>query len=466
VAVGGNAGVRRNGIRGGGVMRDQEAVLPAIDGAHRRTFRFGWFKAVAWSLFWLVTLAGTGKELKWIVTGQPPGTMHDFVTPYSGARCLLLGCDPYDPVQVRTTFAAAGGQRNDRVEWAYTPPVYPPSTLVELVPFALLNYHSARIAWFLLSSVVFVASFLLWTGLLAPVYRPWMALLGALLRVSKATAFATDAGQASFIAVGLAAIGLWCFIRGRYTVAGWILLGVAMGLKPQVAGVVFLYLILRPVFRWPAVKAAIVAIALLLAGAAWLRLSAPSRPWRAELSQQIRTSQQPGAINDPSTANPFSEELVNAQAAWALVTRNPLTYNLLSYVLFAGLLVLFVIRTWRGAGTSTGMFCALGAIACIGMLPVYHRVYDLLILFIAFPSLIGFFVARHKIRWIAAGAMCVALIPGPIINRVPPIHALDLVWHVQSLAVIVLAITYLAAMSVCDGECDVLDGRVIRARAC
>jgi hypothetical protein len=282
-----------------------------------------------------------------------------------------------------------------------------------------------------------------------------MALLGALLRVSKATAFATDAGQASFIAVGLAAIGLWCFIRGRYTVAGWICLGVAMGLKPQVAGVFFLYLILRPVFRQPALKAAIVAIALLLTGVVWLRLSPPSKTWRAELTEQISASQQPGAINDPSTANPYSEELVNAQAVWALVTSNPVTYNVLSYLLFAGLLVLFVIRAWRGAGTSTGMFCALGAIACIGMLPVYHRVYDLLILFIAFPSLIGFFVQRQKFRWIAAGAMCVVLIPGPIINRVSPIHALDLAWHLQSLAVIMLAITYLVAMYSSDEECDV-----------
>ena len=108
--------------------------------------------------------------------------MHDFVAPYSGAKCLLLGCDPYDPAQVRQTFAAAGGRDSDRVDWSYTPPVYPPSTLIELVPFAFLNYHRARIVWYLLSATAFVGSFLLWAGLVMPAYRPWMALLGALLR--------------------------------------------------------------------------------------------------------------------------------------------------------------------------------------------------------------------------------------------------------------------------------------------
>jgi hypothetical protein len=48
--------------------------------------------------------------------------------------------------------------------------------------------------------------------------------------------------------------------------------------------------------------------------------------------------------------------------------------------------------------------------------------------------------------------MGVALVPGPIINRVPPLHALDLVCHFQALAVIVLAVTYLVAMYCCDDE--------------
>jgi hypothetical protein len=237
-----------------------------------------------------------------------------------------------------------------------------------------------------------------------------------------------------------------------------------MGLKPQLAGIVLLYLILRPVFRRYAVQAAIVAIALLLTGGAWVSLSAPSRHWGAELSEQIETSQQPGAINDPSTANRYSPDIVNAQAAWAPITGNPFTYNLLSYLLFAALLLPFVIKTWGGAETNTRMFGALGAIACIGMLPVYHRVYDLLILLLAFPALICFFAQRKKLRWIAAGGTFVALIPASMVARIPRFPALNSVWHFQALAVILSAVTYLVAMYVCDEECEALYGQAIRTR--
>jgi hypothetical protein len=120
------------------------------------------------------------------------------------------------------------------------------------------------------------------------------------------------------------------------------------------------------------------------------------------------------------------------------------------------LFIPFVIGAWRGAGTNTQMFGALAAIACIGMLPVYHRVYDLLILLVTFPSLICLFVQRQKLRWIAAGATAVALAPGPIINRIPPFHALNVHWHLQSLAVIALAITWLVAMYGWNEESDAL----------
>ena len=440
-------------------MRDGEAAVASLDDVYGRAFRSSWFRVAAWSLFWLVTLWGAGTGLKLIVT-DTPHAMHDFVAPYSGARCLLLGCDPYDPVQVRETFTAAGGHSNDMAEqWSYTPPVYPPSTLIELLPFAFLNYHRARVVWFLLSTVAFIVPFVLWAGLLAPAYRPWMALLGALLRASYAAAFAAEAGQTSFISVGLAVISLWCFMRGRYTVAGIVCLGVGMGLKPQLAGLVFLYLILRPVFRRPAVKAAVVAIALLVIGGAWVSLSAPSKNWRVELSEQIKMTQQPGAVNDPSTANRFAPDIVNAQAAFVLITGNASAYNLLSYLLFAALFIPFVIRTWRGTGTNTQMFGALAAIACIGMLPVYHRVYDLLILLLTFPSLICLFVEHRKLRWIAAGATFVALIPASLIARIPRYQALNFVWHFQSLAVIALAVTWVVAMYVCDEECKAVYGQ-------
>jgi hypothetical protein len=90
------------------------------------------------------------------------------------------------------------------------------------------------------------------------------------------------------------------------------------------------------------------------------------------------------------------------------------------------------------------------------MLPVYHRVYDLLILLLTFPSLICLFVQRRNLRWLATGATLVALVPGPVINRIQPFHALNVAWHIQALAVIALAVTWLVAMYGWEEECGAL----------
>src|SRR5580704_17787986 len=73
--------------------------------------------------------------------------MRDFVAPYAGARCLWAGCNPYDPRDVAQEFARAGGGENDHPLWSWPPPVYPPSSLVVLLPVSLFHYHAGRDVW-------------------------------------------------------------------------------------------------------------------------------------------------------------------------------------------------------------------------------------------------------------------------------------------------------------------------------
>src|SRR5580698_5305235 len=81
-------------------------------------------------------------------SGYRDGTpMRDFVAPYTGARCLWAGCNPYEVEQIAREFARAGGAENEHPPWSWAPPVYPPSTLVALLPVSLLPYHAARELW-------------------------------------------------------------------------------------------------------------------------------------------------------------------------------------------------------------------------------------------------------------------------------------------------------------------------------
>ena len=80
---------------------------------------------------------------------------NDFVPVYAGARCLIHGCDPYDPSQLEPEFFRAGGRPSDLPSWRIDVPVYPPSTFLALSPIALLRFPVARLVWFLLNGCLF-----------------------------------------------------------------------------------------------------------------------------------------------------------------------------------------------------------------------------------------------------------------------------------------------------------------------
>src|SRR6202000_1225668 len=80
---------------------------------------------------------------------------NDFVPVYTGARCLLHGCNPYQPAQLEQEFFQGGGHRDELPSWEIDVPVYPPSTFVALAPLGMLRYPLARWVWFLLNGSLF-----------------------------------------------------------------------------------------------------------------------------------------------------------------------------------------------------------------------------------------------------------------------------------------------------------------------
>src|SRR5208282_2086037 len=82
----------------------------------------------------------------------------DFVPVYTGARCLLHGCNPYDTSQLELQYFQAGGRRAEMPAWDHEIPIYPPSIFLILSPLALLSFPVARLLWFLLIGCLFVTS--------------------------------------------------------------------------------------------------------------------------------------------------------------------------------------------------------------------------------------------------------------------------------------------------------------------
>jgi hypothetical protein len=68
---------------------------------------------------------------------------------------------------------------------------------------------------------------------------------------------------------------------------------------------------------------------------------------------------------------------------------------------------------WRSRESGDSEFATLAAIACIGLLPVYHREYDLVILAMSFLALLPLFSKRHWLAWPAASATALLLFTSP-----------------------------------------------------
>jgi len=350
---------------------------------HRATAAVFLLSACYFSFFWIAHPAGV--------------RMRDFLAPYTGSRCLWAGCNPYDLSQVQHEFARAGGLEQDHPTWAFEPPVYPPSTLVALLPMSFLHYHAARAVWYGLTACLFFAASLVLISFVAESYKPWAMLLGAFLYWSEPVGLLFNIGQPSGLAASLALLSLWLFFRNPRSGAAVICLGISLSLKPQLGGLFLIYFLLRPRSRAYACKSAALGAAFLIAGILWLTLSPASHNWRSDYRAQIANSQALGAVNDPSAQSGYARQFTNAQIVFALFVNNPSRDTNFAYALGAILFaawVMIVLRTSEG-----DLFSTLAAITCIGMLPVYHREYDLVLLMIGFPALIAMMSRRQAMGW-------------------------------------------------------------------
>lgn len=160
----------------------------------------------------------------------------------------------------------------------FHPWVYPPYTLLLVLPFALLPWLVSYIGFQALSLAGLLLALRCW----CPPGRPGVLLLAGVL-LCPATAFTLGAGQNSFFSAGLAVGGLY-FLPRRPWLAGC-LLGL-LAFKPQLAILVPVALLAAGAWRTMAAAAATV-VALLLAslvvpGVAlwrgWLHLFAGSDP--------------------------------------------------------------------------------------------------------------------------------------------------------------------------------------------
>jgi Glycosyltransferase family 87 len=318
---------------------------------------------------------------------------YDFVPVYTGAGCLLHGCNPYNTSQLEQQFFRAGGRADELNSWDIDVPVYPPSTFLALAPLALLSYPAARLLWFVVNGSLFVTSAVLVLSLCPRTHR-WLAtILSSLILATSGILLVL--GQPAVFAISLVIIGSYLFLRGRWLPLATVLCMLSLAVKPQIGGLIMLYFLSQRI-HWRYVVAALAgALILLLSGSLLLSLHPGSSAWPATLRANLSATLSPGGSADPRPANQEAIGDANLQPLTSIVFSDAGRFNLAAYAIFLGLLAVWVMAVpWTKVAPAMH-FLALSGLSVLSLLPVYHRFYDTRLLLLSVPAVMILFEKRR-----------------------------------------------------------------------
>jgi hypothetical protein len=336
---------------------------------------------------------------------------NDLAAPYVGAMAWRQGSNPYNADNLERLWQVARGTRESR-------PVrntlyYPPSTLILLSPLSLLSWPVARV-------VLTVINVALVLGMIGALIKTWGLevsswRMGVFVGLSLGLApIHTGMGVGNLIVPAAACVvfAVWASVHLRDIIAG-IFLGVATALKPQIGGLaVIAYVVQRR--WWIAITAALVTG--LLLGTAIVQMQINHVPWLNDwlANNAAIVNASDAAARHELTVNSSRHQLLNLQ--WVFNTFIHQTWLINLIVLLAvGALAAIYIALHRGWKPGINDVLSLGTLIVIGLLPLYHRSYDAILVVIplswAVASLEG---SQRIIAWLVILLVVPFLVPGPV----------------------------------------------------
>lgn len=316
-------------------------------------------------------------------------SMVDFKMLYYGSRTLLEHGDPYNQQTfskiVHTEFGQSGSVERDA---SMSVSINLPTTYFLGAPLAMLPFWLASAIWTLLTAASLIgAACLAWrigashAPILSGVLAGFALLNGAVVAGN---------GNSAGVIVGLCVIAAYCFVTERAAWLGILCFAVSLIVKPQDAGLLWLFFLLAGgVARKRALQAIVAAVLLALPASFWVSRSAPH--WIPELHSNLVGISAPGGNCDPGPTGLTSksgtmEVITDLQAAISVIRDSPSFYNPLTLLICGAMFVALLLVTPRTAYSSTLAWTALAAIAPLTLLVTYHRAYDARLLLLAVPS--------------------------------------------------------------------------------
>lgn len=322
-------------------------------------------------LYCLLVLAAAEFVVRGPVRYLHPTNWNDLAQYYATSRIWLRGQNFANP----ENFAAMWRDEIGEPLSANTARMHiapPPSALVLFAPISALPWPAAKLVWLavLLAGFAVTVSSLLHIAGLSVIERRGLAFLAACLALAPFhTGIAT--GNQTIVVVGLCAFGVWAACANCDIIAG-MSLGAACSLKPHIAGFLLLYYILQR--RWRLFATAVVlTVVLVVLAAAWMQFAGVN--WVPDYLNNMKFGAAKNTIDDFTTANPIRFMLINLQVPLYSFTHNAKSANLIAFCAGAALMVTWIILVPKGR-TQQVELLSLATIAVIGLLPLYHRLYD------------------------------------------------------------------------------------------
>ncbi len=308
---------------------------------------------------------------------------YDFSTVYAAARCWTFHENPYDAAQLKNQLEQAAAPPALVSQQDVNPCLYFISAMPLIAPVTWMSWKPANVTWCLAGLVSFAAALLAILARTRLSNRAKWVVAGLSLLFCP-TYVGVLYGNPAVIAISLVTLAV-CFALDRRLWSCGILLGIALCLKPQVALVgVGALLMWR---YWPPM---VIAAAILALGTAAgiFQVSDFGQHWDWWYSQRrnITLTFAPGGKSDPSFANPWSSELLNAQSIEALFFRNALIRDLLLWSL-AGIAVIVYLR-FRTDHNEIQPWTDVSFCCAVVIAVTYNRYYDAQIFLLLIPLLV------------------------------------------------------------------------------
>ncbi len=328
--------------------------------------------------------------------------LNDFAAPYVSTRLWFHHQNPYDPSLFFPTWHAAGAPQTALGNPSGSHPVYPPPSLVVLLPIAILPWAAAVHSLLILSATAYIIALIQFAALLRGTWRtpqkPLFLAFGLAFAPAQSSLHVSNVACLSASLLFLALYRLLAKPRDPDLLSA-LCITLSICLKPTIGLLILPWLLIRA----SRTLIATLAVSTLIAAIALYPLLQLGPPWLTSLKQNLAFLSTNGGATDPSPLNHNRFDRIDLQQPLFALTHNRIAASFLAGFVAATLLIIWLScqRKHRFDHRIDFQLQSISTLLVIGLLPVYQRYYVAILLI---PAILWAFrnLATRTARWLLA----------------------------------------------------------------